>query len=175
MRDSLKMNKYHGSVRTLHWVMMVLLAIVFVIGFVMVEFEDTKPWALFSFHKSTGVLIFLLLWLRLITRWSTIAPPLPNHFPTIIVIAAKLVHGLLYVMMLMMPMSGYALSNVHGYDVDFYGLALPKIFPTNPDWEVYVDNLHSCGAWIFLALLAVHICGVIYHQVKQEDVLSRMS
>lgn len=167
------MDKYHGGVRILHWVMMVLFAIIFVLGFVMTEFKDAKPWALYDFHKSTGVLVFLLLWLRLIFRWSTTAPP--NHFPFIVSILAKATHALLYLMMLLMPISGYALSNVHGHEVKLYGLTLPNLFPENPDWEVYVDNIHSCGAWIFLALLAVHIVGVIFHHIRNEDVLHRMT
>ena len=169
------MNKYHGSVRILHWVMMALFAMIFVIGFVMVEFKDTKPWELFSLHKSTGVLVFILVLLRITLRFTTTAPLYPNHFPSITVILAKIVHGLLYIMMLFMPISGYALSNLHGFEVSFYGLTLPTLFPTNPEWETYIDNAHSCGAWIFLALLAIHIAGVVFHHVRKEDVLSRMT
>ena len=72
--------KYHASIRVIHWIMFVLFVMMFVLGFVMVEFKESEPWALYDCHKSTGVLLFGLVLIRLMMRWIK---PVPPHSPEI--------------------------------------------------------------------------------------------
>jgi cytochrome b561 len=76
--------------------------------------------------------------------------------------------------MILVPISGYALSNVHGYDVNLYGIALPKLFPTNPEWEVMVDAAHTYLAYTFLGFIALHILGVIAHQIHHSPFIIKL-
>jgi cytochrome b561 len=171
-------DKYHASLRILHWVMFILFAIIFVLGVTMVEFEECKgcePWAMYNFHKSTGVLVFLLVLLRLVFRWTTRVPPHPPEIPTLNHRIAQGVVHIIYLLMILVPISGYALSNVHGYDVNLYGIALPKLFPTNPEWEVMVDAAHTYLAYTFLGFIALHILGVIAHHIRGLEILRRIT
>jgi cytochrome b561 len=77
--------------------------------------------------------------------------------------------------MILVPISGYVLSNVHGYNVDFYGLPLPKIFPTAPEWEEFTSEAHELLAYGFLIVFGLHLAGVIKHHVLGQEVLRRIS
>ncbi|OAD23775.1 cytochrome b561 [Candidatus Thiomargarita nelsonii] len=167
--------KYHASIRAIHWIMFVLFAIMFVLGVVMVEFKESEPWAMYNFHKATGVLLFLLVWLRLILRWkSQVPPPSADIKPLEHRIAQSVVH-LLYLFMIIVPITGYALSNIHGYDVKFYGLPLPKLFPTLENGENISRLVHEYLAYTFLGVISLHLLGVIKHHVKGQEVLRRMT
>ena len=172
----MNMEKYHPSIRIIHWLMFVLFALMFVLGMVMTEFKECcEPWAMYDIHKSTGVLVFLLVLFRMLFRWQTPIPaPLPQISALNHRIAQSVVH-LLYLLMVIVPISGYALSNVHGHQVKFYGLPLPQLFPTNPDWETLTSSLHSSLAYLFLGLLLLHILGVIMHHVRSLEILRRIT
>jgi len=167
--------KYHASISVIHWIMFVLFVIMFVLGFVMVEFKESEPWALYSFHKSTGVLLFGLVLIRLMMRWIK---PVPPHFPEITPtehrIATSAIH-LLYLFMIIVPITGYALSNLHGYHVDFYGWQLPDLFPKSEEWEEVSELVHEYAAYAFLAVIGLHLLGVIKHHVKGQEVLRRIT
>ncbi|MDM8565498.1 cytochrome b/b6 domain-containing protein [Candidatus Halobeggiatoa sp. HSG11] len=170
------MNKYHGFLRTIHWLMFVLFAIIFVLGVVMIEFKECcEPWGMYSFHKSTGVLVFLLVLLRIVARKKTTIPPHPEYVTPIQHNIAQSVVYLLYLFMVLVPISGYALSNVYGHHVSFYGLQLPMLFSENPEWEGITSALHYYLTYSFLGIFLLHIMGVIKHHVDNKDILSRIT
>ncbi|MBE9563356.1 MAG: cytochrome b [Proteobacteria bacterium] len=170
------MNKYHGFIRTIHWLMFVLFAIIFVLGVVMIEFKECcEPWGMYSFHKATGVLVFLLILLRIIARKKTIIPSHPEYITPIQHNIAQSVVYLLYLLMILVPISGYALSNVHGHNVSFYGLQLPMLFPENPKWESITSELHYYLTYSFLGVFLLHLVGVIKHHIDNKDILSRIT
>ncbi len=167
--------KYHASIRTIHWLMFVLFAIIFVLGAVMIEFKESEPWAMYSFHKSTGVLVFLLVLFRLVARWITeIPPPSADISPLNHRIAQSVVH-LLYLLMILVPISGYALSNVHGHSVNLYGLPLPNLFPESKDWEEFTSLVHYYLTYTFLGVFLLHLAGVIKHHILGQEVLRRIT
>ncbi|MEN8217077.1 MAG: cytochrome b/b6 domain-containing protein [Pseudomonadota bacterium] len=171
----MSIEKSHASIRVIHWIMFILFGIMFVLGVVMVEFKESEPWAMYSFHKATGVLLFLLVWLRLMLRWKTqVPPPSAEIKPQEHRIAQSVVH-LLYLFMIIVPITGYALSNIHGYDVNFYGLPLPKLFPTVAEWENITSLLHEYLAYTFLGIITLHLLGIIKHHVKGQEVLRRIT
>ncbi len=168
-------DKYHGFIRTLHWIMFVLFAIMFVLGFVMVEFEKSEPWAMFEFHKSTGVLLFGLVIIRLLARWITdVPPPAAEMSATNRRISKSVIH-FMYLLMVILPISGYALSNVAGYQVSFYGFELPQLFPENEDWDSITYEIHEYGAYILLGFIGLHLLGVITHHIKGLEILRRIT
>jgi cytochrome b561 len=156
--------------------MFVLFAAIFVLGMVMVEFKECcSPWAMYDFHKATGVLVFLLVFARLLFRWTTRLPAVPPEIPPLNHFIAQGVIHLMYLLMILVPISGYALSNIHGRDVKFYGLPLPKLFPTEPAWEQAISNAHETLAYVFLGVIILHVLGVIMHHVRGLEILRRIT
>lgn len=167
--------KYCISVRFLHWVMAVLFTAIIVIGFVMVEFKDSKPWGLYELHKSLGVLVFGLVFLRLLARLISKAPPLPANTPFAAKFVAHATVMLMYICMIAMPISGYVLSNSAGFAVKFFGVELPTLLAKNPELSEMVRNMHEVGGWVLISLVALHILGVILHHVRGFEVLRRIT
>jgi cytochrome b561 len=167
--------KYCISVRFLHWVMAVLFAVIIVVGFVMVEFKDSKPWGLYELHKSLGVLVFGLVFLRLLARLISKAPPLPSDTPFAAKFVAHTTVALMYVCMIAMPISGYVLSNSAGFPVKFFGTELPTLVAKNPELSEMVKDMHEIGGWVLICLIALHILGVILHHIRGFEVLRRIT
>jgi cytochrome b561 len=174
-RPFLMNEKYHSSIRVIHWLMFVLFAIIFVLGVVMVEFKEAEPWGMYSFHKATGVLVFLLVLLRLVARFITAKPAPSEEIDLFAHRLSQAVVHLLYLLMILVPISGYALSNVHGYDVSLYGIPLPKIFPTVPEWEGLTTSIHYYMTYTFLGVFLLHLLGVIKHHVQGVEILRRIT
>jgi cytochrome b561 len=57
----------------------------------------------------------------------------------------------------------------------FYGIPLPQLFPTNPDWEALTSSLHYYSAYLFLGLFLLPVLGVIMHQVRGLEILRRIT
>ncbi|MCK5662816.1 MAG: cytochrome b [Thiotrichaceae bacterium] len=171
----MNIEKYSPSIRMIHWLMFILFAIIFVFGFVMVEFKASEPWMMYNFHKATGVLVFLFVLFRLVLRWKTQIPPPSAEIKPSEQSIAKITVFLLYLFMIIVPLTGYALSNVHGYHVSFYGLPLPDLFPSVETWENISSLLHEYSAYIFLGIIGLHLLGVIKHHLKGQDILHRIT
>jgi len=77
--------------------------------------------------------------------------------------------------MILVPISGYALSNMHGYSVDLYGLPLPDIFPKSLNWEKYSSLAHEYLSYTFLGIFLLHLAGVIKHHIQGIEILRRIT
>ena len=115
----------------LHWLVAIsVLTIIPVAYFMNRVAEGPLQNNLYNFHKSLGVLIFVLMILRLINRLA-VAAPVPD--PTLkrwerALLAA--VHGLLYFLLLARPIVGYVANSAYGASTPFFGLfELPPLSP----------------------------------------------
>ncbi len=171
----MSVNKYSPALRGLHWLMALLFAVILVLGVVMVAFKQTEPWALYDLHKSLGVLVFGLLLLRLGLRLRQGGPAPPPEIPILYYRIAGLVVILLYLGMILLPLSGYALSNTHGYEVKFFGLPLPGLFPAAEEWEAFTSALHFYLGYGFMGVIGLHLAGVIWHHLRGEEILRRIT
>ena len=73
-----------------------------------------------NFHKSTGLVIGVLIVFRLVWRLTHTPPPLPPSMPAWERSAARVNHVLLYACMLIMPIAGYTASNFSKFGVKFF-------------------------------------------------------
>lgn len=172
----MSVEKYHPSIRVIHWIMFILFAIIFVLGFVMVEFKESEPWAMYNFHKATGVLVFMFILLRLVSKLLTKTPAPSDDITQGEHRISKGVVHLLYLFMIIVPITGYVMSNLHGHHVEFYGLLqLPDLLSKNVEWKEISSLVHEYMAYAFLAVIALHLLGVIRHHIKGQEVLRRIT
>ena len=80
----------------------------------------------FNMHKSIGITLAVLIVVRVLWRFAHRAPPLPATMPKWERIAAKTNHVLLYVCMVVMPVSGYLGSSFTKYPILYWGVKLPQ-------------------------------------------------
>lgn len=173
-------DKYHILIRILHWLMAIMILSLIAVGWYMegLPKEAAGRGDLYSLHKSFGVTILALLFIRIAIRLTKGAPDLPDSIPYIIRKAAHAVHYLIYILMFSVPLAGIMMSNMYGYPVKWFGYKLPFMFPENKELAYIAKESHGILAYALLALVAFHIAGAIKHRFFEKnpknDVLNRM-
>lgn len=172
--------KYHLSSRILHWLMAAIILFLIGLGIYMVDFlgkEAPNRMDIYNLHKSLGALILILIFARIANRLIHKAPALPKTMLKSEVILANISHGLLYVLMIIVPLSGYLMSNFFGYSVKFFSLGLPSIVEKNIDLGKVFHKIHEIAPLVLLTLVTLHVLAVIKHRFfdkAEHDVLKRM-
>jgi len=131
---------------------------------------------LFNFHKSLGILILLLMLLRLLNRIVAGAPaPEPGLEPWQKTVSSA-THGLLYVLLVAMPIVGWIANSAYGAPTPFFGLfTLPKLVADNEALAKQLFALHTWAGFLVILLAGMHIGGALFHYVVRRDqVLQRM-
>lgn len=178
------MERYNLAARLLHWLMAAGFLLMWVSGYVMttlVADDSALQELLFSLHISTGVSLLVLLVARLAIRIMVAPPPLPFAMPRWERAGAHLAHGGLYLLPALIILIGWAESDFGGHGVSWFGVSLPKLFPTREsfagiDLETTLALAHRVLAYSLLALAGLHVAAVIKHRwVDGHDVLRRMT
>ena len=91
----------------------------------------------------------------------------------------KLLQTLLYILMVLMPISGYVMSNAGGYPINFFGLGeLPALVGKSKGLGDVAHEAHELMGFAMLALILLHMAGAIKHRLKdkggESDILKRM-
>ena len=120
-------SKYPKPMVALHWIMAIVILGMIACGWYMAELEGEDPLrpVLYDLHKSFGVTALVLVLFRIVLRFSSEKPSLPESFSKLEIKAANAGHVLLYVLMVAVPLSGYAMSTLFGFPVKWFGLELP--------------------------------------------------
>lgn len=160
-----------------HWSTALLIAAMFVLGWLAVTYpmSPTKI-QLFNLHKSLG--LFILAWtvLRLSWRMSHATPPLPAATPRAEKQAAHLAHAALYILIVVMPLSGWVINSAADFPLKWFGLfRVPQIVEPDKHLQDTAALVHFILSWTILAVLALHVAAALrHHFVKNNDVLRRM-
>lgn len=168
---------YTATAIALHWFMALLLLGLFSVGVYMHELP-LSPWKLkiYSWHKWAGVTAFLLVLARLAWRFTHRPPPLPAAMPALARWAAHAGHGLLYLLMIAIPLSGWLMSSAKGFQTVYFGvLPLPDLLDKNKELGDLLKNVHE-ALNVLLAFVVVGHAGaaIKHHLIDKDDVLTRM-
>ena len=173
-------NKYHIAIRLIHWLMAFMLLSLIISGWYMTNLEDSVSYKynIYYWHKSFGVLVLFLLVSRIVARIVYKAPPLPDTLPQYEKKLAKVTHWCLYILMFLVPASGYLMSGAapNRY-VPFFGLTMPNIVEKNREIADYLHSVHVVIPYIFLGVIIFHLIGTLKHRYfdkHDNDVLKRM-
>jgi cytochrome b561 len=168
---------YPPTSKLLHWLVAACVLLTLPVSLAMVRIgEGPTQDALYNLHKSLGVLILILMVLRLINRLVAGAPiPDPNIEPWQRKLSSA-VHGLLYVLLLAMPVVGYVANSAYGAPTPFFGLfTLPKIVGDNQALATQLFTLHRWAGFLVIVLAGMHIgAALMHHFVHRDNVLRRM-
>lgn len=128
-----------------------------------------------NLHKSTGIILGLLIVLRLLWRLAH----RPPEYPTFVVqwerVASKCTQFLLYTCMLVMPLSGYIASNFSKHGVKlFNSIVLPAWGPDDPKIYALFNTTHVITSYLLVALIVLHLLGAIRHALRRDGIMARM-
>ena len=169
--------RYTNTAITLHWLLALALLAQIAFGWFLGDVPRGTPARTIyvNLHKSTGMVIGLLILLRVYWRLSHPAPALPSSMPTWERVAAKWSHVLLYVCMIVMPVSGYVASNFSKYGVNFFNsIKLPPWGVDDAAIYGVFNTTHMVTSFLFVALIAAHVLAALRHLVTRDGVFSRM-
>ncbi|GAC1672957.1 MAG: cytochrome b [Steroidobacteraceae bacterium] len=155
--------------RALHWVMAICILTMLFVGVGMVSTIEPKYLTLVSLHKPLGIVILALAVLRLMVRWRYGAPPLPSDMPEPMKLAARLSHVLFYLLMIAMPLIGWAMLSAADYPVVAAGIHLPAILSPNAEMHSMLWNTHRLLAFCFFALILLHLAAALFHALVRRD------
>jgi len=168
--------RYTGTAITLHWLIALLLLGQFAFGLMLGDVPRGTPERGYyvNLHKSSGIVIGLLIVLRIAWRMRHEAPPLPASTPGWQRRAARISHLALYACMLALPLSGYLASNFSKHGVKFFNLV--HWAPWGPDDKLLYalfNGTHRAAALVLSILVAVHVLAVAKHMLIDRDGLLR--
>jgi cytochrome b561 len=156
--------------RLLHWVMAVCILAMLFIGVGMVSTIMPKYLTLVSIHKPLGIAILVLALVRLVVRLLYGAPPLPADLPEPMKLAAHLSHYAFYVLMIGMPLIGWAMLSAAAYPVVLFGgVHLPAILPQSDRLHALLWDAHFYLAFAFFALILLHLAAALFHALVRRD------
>ena len=179
----LKSDRDHwGSLtKFFHWTIVLLILAQATVGLIMVGMpKRPNVIPVYNFHKSVGLTILALAVLRLIWRLFDGRPKEPASMPRIHVIAAKIGHAALYVLLFLVPLSGWWYDSVSALrPLHWFGLfPVPPLGgpdPANPDLKNTAAGYHEFLFWTLVVVAAGHVIAALYHQfVVRDGVLARM-
>ena len=161
---------YGSLARFLHWAIVLLIVPQYFIA----EAADELPKGieklqLMDWHKSLGMLVLLLTLARI--GWKIVNRGLPgpigNPWQRK---AAAAGHGLLYLLVLAQPISGWAMSSAANYPVTLFGwFQFPALVAENHDLHEALEEVHEALFFLMLAVAVVHILAALYHHIVLKD------
>ncbi len=126
-------------------------------------------------HFMLGMLIFFLVWLRLVIRLRQTAPAITPPLKSSQALLAKIAHVLLYVFMIAMPLAGWFILSAAGKPVPFFGLSLPALIAENKDLAKVIKEWHELIGSYGYYLIAFHaVAGLYHHYFIKDNTLERM-
>ncbi len=169
--------RYGVIAQSFHWVMALLIIGMLALGLYMVGLPiNALKLKLYGWHKALGVLILMLVFLRLLWRFTNRVPPLPSTLPVWQRFAAHSVHVALYLFMFALPVSGWMLSSASGLPVSFFGLfVLPDLVLPSEYWRATFGLIHKWLGYALIAAICAHVGAALQHHfINKDDILRRM-
>jgi len=168
---------YGAVAKFLHWSIVILIIAQYVIIESAEELADgPDKFAIIARHKSVGMLVLLLALARIAWKFANGRNPAPVPMPRAQRISAAAGHGLLYLLILAQPLTGWLMSSAAGYPTGFFGLfEFPMLAAENHDAREFYEEVHEAlfGAIVVVAVL--HALAALYHHLLlKDDTLRRM-
>jgi cytochrome b561 len=172
-----KITKYSSVSKWFHWFIALFIIIMLIVGFLLDDMPEQYMRTAYTLHKSIGISILFLMIIRLIWIISVGKPSLPDTVKPWEKKLSRLVQYGFYLLLFIMPLSGWILSVAAGRTPHYFGLfeaPLPFIEKSKYLAEL-MANSHLVIAWIIIGFLALHILGALkHHFIDKDNVLKSM-
>lgn len=165
-------SKSYGTVtRLFHWVTALVLFGQIPTGIAMTsEAIPSLNDALFILHKGMGSVFLVLVFARVVWKLTHPVPALLPQTPILQRRIASLTHGFLYVLLVVLPISGYIRTIGDGYPIELLdAMNIPPLLSGIPEIARQMLVLHKFSAYLLTALIAVHIAAAVQHGLVMGD------
>ena len=169
--------RYPRLSRLLHWLTVILVLSTIPAGLIMVQEGLSRPLqnSLFLYHKNIGPVILILVALRIVVRLLKPAPPLPASLSRPQVVAAEAVHGLLYLTLVVMAVSGIIRVQAGGFPMEFWDPFIGGMVAKSEPLANTAKAVHYYARYVIIGLILAHVGAAAMHGlIKRDGVFSRM-
>lgn len=164
--------RYGLVTMVLHWLVAVAIFGMVALGTWMVDLTYYDPWYRKGpdLHRSVGVLLFGVMLVRLVWRWFNREPAALTSHRRWELLAARIVHRLLYILIFVVMVSGYLISTADGSSVMVFGLfPVPSVTGQVKGMEEIAGDVHFWAAWTLMAVVGLHVLGALKHHLMDHD------
>ncbi len=170
--------RYSRTAIVLHWAAAACVLATIPIGWYGATFETDLAQSATNLHKSIGIVILALTLLRVAWRLGHAPPPLPQAYAPALRRIAKVTHILFYVLLLILPFSGWWMSSAvpDRHPFGFGPVAVPFL-PVPRGWASAgpAHFVHTNLAWAMAGLVVLHVLAALkHHFVDRDGILARM-
>ena len=137
--------------------------------------KESSPRAFyFNLHKSIGITLLGLIVIRILWRIKHKPPALLTSYKAWERKLSTSAHHLLYLLMVLVPISGLIMSVAGKYGVKWFGIDFIAGIENKPIREFFQET-HEIAGLIFLAIIVVHILGALKHKfIDKDETMQRM-
>ncbi|WP_260261692.1 cytochrome b [Vibrio intestinalis] len=173
---SKQVTNYNGVARSIHWLSALVIIGMFAVGLWMVDLSYYSEWYRTAphWHKSIGILLAALTLFRLVWKHVTASPKVEgNRFEKV---ASKLVHMLMYLVLVMLFVSGYLISTEDGRSIDVFNwFAVPGAGALFEGQADLAGQIHFYAAWTLIIMAALHAAAALkHHFINRDNTLRKM-
>lgn len=170
-------NNYGFVTKKLH----LIIAVLFITQFALVYWRENIPninplnLQLILLHKSIGFTLLFIGLFFIMWRFLNPKPKFPKDMARWEVILATATHHSLYLVILLMPLTGTAMSFLGGKGLKWFGFPIPNLIGENKELAGLLYQSHVWLSYIIIALVILHITGALkHHFIDKNNVLTRM-
>ena len=163
--------------QALHWLVAALVLVQLALGL----YAASLPVSLarlqwLSRHKSLGIAILAVMLARLAWRAMNRPPALPASVPPWERHAASAMHHLLYVLLLLTPLTGWLHASAAGLSVNWFGLfQVPDLVTKDTGTSTLFKAAHQTCVALLAFMIAGHAAAALRHAlILRDGILRRM-
>ena len=170
-----------------HWLIAVLIVTNVVLAWTWDSLAKADAHVVVNIHKSIGLTVLGLAAMRLLWRFGHRPPDYPAAYQRWERVLSHLVHGLLYLVMFGLPLTGYIMDSAPKgteHPIIWFGLfefphigAILNLAPaTRGQVHEFFESAHGLSADALYVLVFLHVAGALKHQfLDREKEVQRMS
>ena len=163
--------------RYLHWLVAALLLVQIPLAWLMIE-QRLGPDKLgnYALHKSLGILLLCVGLLRIAAALSSSRPALPGSMPLAQRVLARSTEGILFLLLVVMPMTGWLMSSAANFPVNVFGwFTLPDLVSADKNLFAALQQAHRFQSYVLMTLAGLHTAAAVRHYfVLRDNVLYAM-
>ena len=181
------LERYNAVAMSLHWLIAALLIANIGLAWYFNTLTGLPKIPPTQLHKSIGITVLLLSLIRLGWRLANPPPALPTAVQGWERWAARATYALFYVVMIGLPLSGWAMVSaskfIHVYPITLFGvIQWPAIGPLTTLADPRMRQAHHLFGLahgllgkLAYALIVLHVLAALRHQfIKRDEILARM-
>ena len=171
-------HRYGYWAMSFHWLSALGVVGLFALGYWMVDLDYYSEWykTAPALHKSIGLSLVLVTLFRMIWRKTQVQPKALDTHSKLEKKAGHYTHYLLYILILLVFVSGYMISTADGRGIEVFELfEVPGFGSLFEDQEDIAGEVHEYATYTLVGLALLHaVAALKHHFIDKDETLNRM-